>query len=284
MALREHQGVVRVPSVVAIVVGLALLGHALPVERLAHAAAALVERLGARGPVAFGALYVVGALLLIPGSPLTLVAVALFGPLTALILVSVGSTVGAALAFLLARTLARGPVERLARRYPRFGAIDRAVAEDGWRVVVLLRLSPIVPYTVINYLFGLTGVRFWPYVLASWLGMLPGTAAYVYLAYLGVVGLGDRERGPLEWALLGVGVAVTVAVTWLLARRARRALAEAPPEPAADDGDAGPRPPRSVAVTTALAVVALLVLGAGVAAALGLIEALLRWTPSVGEP
>ena len=112
---------------------------------------------------------------------------------------------------------------------PRFAAIDREISRSGAIIVALLRLSPAVPFGLQNYLYGLTGIGFWTYLLTSWIAMLPGTVMYVYLGYLGRAGLdaaGDsgRTRTPLEWALLAVGLAATVAVTLFVTRLARRAL------------------------------------------------------------
>jgi uncharacterized membrane protein YdjX (TVP38/TMEM64 family) len=138
--------------------------------------------------------------------------------------VLVSATVAAALAFLSARHLARQRVERWARRSPRFEAIDAAIREQGWKVVALLRLSPLVPFSLSNYLYGLTAVRFWPYVAASAAGMIPGTLLYVGIGAAGRAAAAGHGRSPLEWALLGLGLAATVAATVLIGRAARREL------------------------------------------------------------
>src|SRR5205814_6760247 len=116
-------------------------------------------------------------------------------------------------------------VEALARRNRTFAAIDRAIREKGWRVVALLRLSPLVPYNLSNYLYGLTPVPFAQYVLASWLAMLPATVFYVSVGAAGQAAAGPRHhRGPLEWALIGAGLAATGVVTVMVTRAARRQL------------------------------------------------------------
>jgi uncharacterized membrane protein YdjX (TVP38/TMEM64 family) len=185
---------------------------------------------GMEGRALFVGVYVLASLLFVPGSAITLVAGGLFGLFEGLVLVSLASTTAAALAFLVARHLARGRVERMARRHPRFRAVDRAIADGGWRVVALLRLSPAVPFSIGNYLFGLTALRFWPYVATSWAFMLPGTLLYVYLGHVGRAGLEaaaeGRTRTPAEWALLGVGLVATVALTLYLTHLARRRLAQ----------------------------------------------------------
>jgi uncharacterized membrane protein YdjX (TVP38/TMEM64 family) len=181
---------------------------------------------GAWTPVIFIALYVLAAVLLVPASLLTLGAGAVFGLARGTLLVSLASTLAATVAFLLGRHLAREAVAGRIAGHERFAALDRAVAAEGWKIVLLTRLSPVFPYTVLNYAFGLTPVKLGHYVLASWLGMLPGTVMYVYLGTLaGAATTGPRSRTTGEWALYGVGLAATVAVTVLVTRLARKALA-----------------------------------------------------------
>ncbi len=148
-----------------------------------------------------------------------------WGVAAGLPLVSAVSTVTAALAFLIARHFARARVEAFARRNATFAAIDRAVAQKGWRIVFLLRLSPVVPFSASNYLYGVTAVPFGPYVLASWIGMLPVTLLYVYLGAAGRAAIGGtRARSGWEWAALAVGLLATAAVTAWVAAVARREL------------------------------------------------------------
>ena len=203
-----------------------LLLRALPLEAALQRLEDMTRALGWLGPVAYGAAYVVAAVSFVPGSALTLGAGALFGPWLGLAVVSLASTTAAAVAFLIARHLARRRVESLARSYPRFQAVDRAIAEGGWKVVALLRLSPAMPFSAGNYLFGLTAVRFWPYVLTSWVFMLPGTFLYVYLGHAGRVAASGGQRTPAEWALLGAGLLATVAVTAYVTRLARQGMAK----------------------------------------------------------
>ena len=183
-----------------------------------------VEAQGAFGMVWFGAAYAVAALLFVPGAALTLVAGAVFGLGRGMIVVSIASSVADGTAFLIGRYLARDAVAHLARRYRRFAVLDAAIAEGGWRVVALLRLSPTVPYSASNYLYGLTGISFLPYWVTTWAFTLPGTFAYVYLGYVGAVTLNQDGRAPLEWGLLIVGLVATLAAAVYLAILARRAL------------------------------------------------------------
>lgn len=185
-----------------------------------------VAALGVRGQVLFVLSYVVATVLLIPGSALGLGAGALFGVVRGSMLVSLASTLGATCAFLLGRYLARDWVAKKIEGRATFAAIDKAVANEGWKIVFLTRLSPIFPFTLLNYAYGLTRVSLRDYVLASWIGMMPGTVMYVYLGSLARAGVANRERTPTEWALYGVGLIATVAVTVVVTRIARRALAK----------------------------------------------------------
>jgi uncharacterized membrane protein YdjX (TVP38/TMEM64 family) len=192
---------------------------------------AWVKGLGPEGMVLYGLVYVIAAVLFVPGLVLTLGAGFAFGLLRGVIVVSLASTVAAALAFLIARHLARDRIEKLARKNEKFEAIDRAIGQKGWKIVALLRLSPLVPFSLSNYLYGLTAVKFVPYVLASWIAMLPATVLYVYLAAAGKAaaaaaagGAEKATRSPWEYVLFGVGLAATAAVTVLITRVARREL------------------------------------------------------------
>ena len=208
-------------AVVALVVAVRLLPLADWIERLE----AWVREWGAAGPLVFGAVYVVGALAFVPGSLLTIAAGVLFGAVWGTVIVSAASTIAAALGFLIARHVARERVEALARRDARFGALDQAIRDGGWRIVFLLRLSPLVPFSLSNYLYGLTPVRFGPYVLASWIAMLPATVLYVSLAAAGRAAASGQGRGAAEWALIAVGLVATLVATVMITRMARRRLA-----------------------------------------------------------
>src|SRR5204862_5870123 len=136
------------------------------------------------------------------------------------------ATLGATAGFLVRRYLARDAIARKIEKHEKFATIDRAVADEGWKIVLLTRLWPVFPFTLLNYAFGLTRVKLRHYVLASWLGMIPGTVMYVYLGSLVNVGAGHRQRTTGEWILYGVGLLATVIVTVFVTRLARRALAK----------------------------------------------------------
>ena len=184
--------------------------------------------LGPWGPPIFVLLYVLATVLFLPGWILTLGAGVVYGVIKGSVLVSIAATLGATAAFLVGRYLARGWVAARIEGNPRFRAIDEAVAREGWKIVLLTRLSPAFPFNLLNYAFGLTRVSLRDYVLASWIGMMPGTVMYVYLGSLAgdlaSLGAGRGSRTPAEWALYAVGLLATVAVTVYVTRIARGAL------------------------------------------------------------
>lgn len=187
-----------------------------------------IARLGAWGPVLFALLYVAATVLFLPGSILTLGAGVVFGLARGAIIVSISATLGATAAFLVGRYVARDWVAGKIEGNPKFKAIDEAVAREGWKIVGLTRLSPVFPFNLLNYAFGLTRVSLSHYVIASWIGMMPGTVMYVYLGSVAgtlAAGGGGRSRTPAEWALYAVGLAATIGVTVYVTRLARRALA-----------------------------------------------------------
>jgi pyruvate/2-oxoglutarate dehydrogenase complex dihydrolipoamide dehydrogenase (E3) component/uncharacterized membrane protein YdjX (TVP38/TMEM64 family) len=207
-------------------VALVLALKYLHVHDLLQAALDWLGKLGPWGPVIFVGLYVVAAVLFVPGSVLTLGAGAVFGVALGSVCVSISATLGATAAFLAGRYLARDFIARKIEKNERFTAIDRAVADEGWKIVLLTRLSPVFPFTLLNYAFGLTRVKLSHYVLASWIGMIPGTVMYVYLGSLVNLGVGHRQRTTGEWILYGVGLLATITVTVFVTRLAKTALAK----------------------------------------------------------
>ncbi len=176
--------------------------------------------LGAWGPLVFIALYAVAVVAAIPGSVLTIAAGAMFGSLLGVGVVSVGSTLGAALAFAVARWFARDAVAGWLGSNPTFAKLEHMTERHGAMIVAITRLVPIFPFNLLNYGFGLTRVPYRTYVLWSWLCMLPGTVLYVVGADAVTRGLAE---GRIPWALVGVIVTVAAVLTFAV-RRARRAL------------------------------------------------------------
>ncbi len=200
-----------------------------------------VVSLGPVGWVLYALVYAVCCVLFVPASILTLGAGALYGLGKGTAIVLAGATLGATLSFLLAKTVLRARIERKTAGNPKFAALDRAIAKEGAKIVFLVRLSPVFPFTYINYAFGLTGVRTWPYVLASFVGMIPGTFAYVYLgAAAATAASGQMDATKKALQIGGAVAALLVAI--FVARIAAKAIrsagvgeAEAPPAPGAKE-------------------------------------------------
>jgi uncharacterized membrane protein YdjX (TVP38/TMEM64 family) len=183
------------------------------------------------GPFVFIVAYAAAVVALVPGSILTLAAGAIFGLVAGTLYVLVAATLGSTLAFLVSRYVARGFVEKRLAGDPKLTAIDRAIGAEGRKIVLLLRLSPAFPFSVLNYALGLTRVRFLDYVVAS-IGMLPGTLLFVYSGKLAgdvaaLAGGAAVAKGAGYYALLGVGLLATLAVTLVVTRIARNALTQA---------------------------------------------------------
>ena len=237
-SVTRKAAILRIVVALVVIGGLFALFRFLPVAAWIDEFKVWVRGQGALGVVAFALAYV--GVSLVPGGPaavMTLAGGAVFGFVKGTFVISLASTLGATLAFLLARTVLWERASRMAASSPLFAGLNRAIEKEGGKIVVLVRLSPLFPFTVVNYLFGLTPVRPMVFVLASWMAMLPGTAAYVYFG----AALGDAASGadPVQGAIrLVLGVAAIVA-TAFIARFAAKAIRAAGAEPGADQaGDA----------------------------------------------
>ena len=189
-----------------------------------------IEGLGNWGYFAFFGMYVLSTILFLPGSVLTLAAGFSFGIVAGSLVASLSATVGAFLAFLIARYLVRDTVLKKLSGNVKFAAVDSAIGREGGKIVLLLRLNPISPFNSLNYLLGLTSIRFWSYLLASWIGMIPGTILYIYLGVVGKAGMeaasGGQGRSTLDHIFLGIGLIATLILTIYIAQIARKALQE----------------------------------------------------------
>lgn len=229
MLNRSKRGVKLRPIIlIASAAALLILAKQFPVPQLLTQTLERVKSLGPMGPILFTGIYILATVLFIPGSILTLGAGVLFGVIKGSITVSIAATLGATAAFLVGRYLARGWVSKKIEGNKKFSAIDAAVAEEGWKIVGLTRLSPIFPFTLLNYAYGLTKVSLRDYFFASWVGMIPGTVLYVYIGSLAgdlaSLGAGERVRTPEEWIFYGIGLLATVGVTIFVTRIAKKAL------------------------------------------------------------
>ncbi|HJT23758.1 MAG TPA: TVP38/TMEM64 family protein, partial [bacterium] len=171
-----------------------------------------IQSLGPWGPVVFVFIYIAAVVFALPATVFTFLAGVLFGTVTGVIVVNLGATVGACLAFLVGRYFARGAVERVVGKHKNFKKLDEWTSKNGVWIVIITRLVPLLPFNLLNYAFGLTRIRFWPYAFWSWLCMIPATIVYVGGADAVHQGL---AQGKVPWPLISV-IGVMVALLALL--------------------------------------------------------------------
>lgn len=184
--------------------------------------------LGVIGAFVFAVLIAVSSLCLLPASPFVIAASAVFGFSMGLATSSAGIILGAAAGYWASRLFLRNDLASHLKSKPTFKAVDQAIAEEGWKIVFLLRLCPI-PFGLANYLYGLTAIPFLPYLITSFLGAIPGLILFSHLGSAGKAGLealasGNLNKGGGELVLLGLSLVATIALVALLPRLARRAL------------------------------------------------------------
>jgi uncharacterized membrane protein YdjX (TVP38/TMEM64 family) len=228
MAASEHRA--EVAALIGAVALLAALGagwYLLAVKGWLGLARGWLVGLGFEGILLFAAIYVVGVVVFAPAALLTISAGFAYG-FWGLPIVLVAATIGAAAAFLIARYAARDRVRRRLERRRRIAAIDQAIAEAGWKIVLLIRLSPLIPFPLQNYLFGVTAVPFRHFVAATLPGIIPGAAL---LTGLGALGKAAGEGGPVQWVWFGAGLLATAVAVILIGRKARAKLREAGIDP-----------------------------------------------------
>jgi uncharacterized membrane protein YdjX (TVP38/TMEM64 family) len=220
----------RVVALIAVVIALFIAMKFLPVGQWLRSFNDWVGQMGVAGIFIFIVVYAIATVLLAPGSILTIGAGFAFGLWKGFLAVSAGATLGASLSFLVARFIARDKIESIAKRNETFRKIDNAIGKEGAKLIFLLRLSPMIPFNLSNYFYGLTAVKFWPYVLASWIGMMPGTFLYVYVgaaskAAVSAAAGGEAMKHSWQyWTFLSVGLAATISVTIWVTKIARDAL------------------------------------------------------------
>jgi uncharacterized membrane protein YdjX (TVP38/TMEM64 family) len=212
---------------VAAIAGLAALYHFLPIREWLEAFKHYVATLGPLGWILYVLAYALCCVLFIPASVLTLSAGAIFGVVKGSIIVLFGATLGAALSFLLARSVMRGKIEAMTASSAKFRALDRAITQEGWKIVALVRCALVFPFTYINYAFGLTGIGFWPYVLATFFGIIPGTIAFVYLGDAAGTAATATKAHTTALAIKIVGGVIALAVSLFVTRIATRAIRRA---------------------------------------------------------
>ncbi|BAZ42983.1 hypothetical protein NIES4101_89550 [Calothrix sp. NIES-4101] len=205
-----------------------IIAKALNIPQLLQQALIWVRSLDSFGVIAFIIIYNLATVLFIPGSALTLGGGAIFGVFWGSIYVFTAATIGATFAFLIGRYFSRDRICQLLEKYPKFKAVDKAVAREGLKIVFLTRLSPLFPFNLLNYAFGITQVSIKDYILGS-IGMIPGTIMYVYIGSLtsdlAMIGMETPQANPfLQWSLRMIGFAATVVVSLYVTRIARQAL------------------------------------------------------------
>ena len=203
-------------------------GFSLNPSELLHSVLLWVQSLGYVGAVAFILIYIVATIALVPGSILTLGSGVLFGVTWGSVYVLVGATIGEVFAFLLGRYLARDWIAKKIAKNPTFTALDRALKKEGFKIILLTRLSPIFPFSLLNYAFGITGISLKNYFLGS-IGMIPMTVTYVYFGSLAgdLATISDATQlanPELQWTIKIIGFLATVATTFYIVRISRRAL------------------------------------------------------------
>jgi uncharacterized membrane protein YdjX (TVP38/TMEM64 family) len=217
-------------AVALLLLGAGLGWSLLPLREWAEELNAWIHDLGVWGPIAFFLISIVAVVSLVPTSAVTLAAGLAFG-FVAFPLVLVAATIGGACAFLIARHIATDQVKHLVEDLPRSKAIYKAVSDGGWKMVFLLRLSPIMPLSVLNYVLGATELRFWPFVSATFVGIIPAVALYVYLGAFGKAVIAGEDIGTVRWLLLLLGLAATLVAIFYVVRRARAELHKAAFDP-----------------------------------------------------
>lgn len=223
-ALLQPKVLILIVAILALIV----LGRQFHFGELFSAMLDRIRDMGALAPVLFIILYIIAAVLFVPGSVLTIGAGVLFGLLWGSIYVSIGATLGATAAFLVGRYLARDWVRRQLDGNRKFSAIDNAVGREGWKIVLLTRLSPVFPFNLLNYAFGLTAVTLRDYVIATWIGIMPASVLFVYLGSIGgnLATAAQSHQSPARWVLRIIGLGATLGVAVYASRLASRALNE----------------------------------------------------------
>ena len=211
MSFRESRSLFLVVIAAVVVALIAIVLWRAPETRhWAFVALRQIRRLGDWGPIVFAICYAIGVVTLVPSAPMTLIAGIAFG-VKGFPLVMIAALTGAIVSYVIAHFLIRDRLLNYFERGSKIHDIDKAIAAEGWKIVALLRLSPLVPFNLQNYLIGATRIRFVPYVTSTLVGMIPGTIVFIYIgSVFGKAALSGKQAGPLHWALFAVGLAATI--------------------------------------------------------------------------
>ena len=218
-------------SVCVLVVVMFLMARYVPVIDTVAKVEQVLEEAGVAAPIAYPLIIAVCNLLLMPAGILSVGGGFFFGLWWGVFLVSAGSLIGAAGAFFIGRKLGRKRIERMLRHRSKWAHLDEAIEKDGWKIILLSQLHPLFPVSLINYIYGISSIRFWPCMLWTLLGRLPGIFLYVYLGTLGQFGVnllrGKSNPTTLEYIFWGGGLVLLFVLTAMLGRIALRMLADA---------------------------------------------------------
>ena len=217
---------VKIAALLLVIAAVVILFRVLPVATWLQHFQTYVRGLGALGYIVYIVVYAVCVVAFIPASILTLGAGAIFGFVGGTIVVVIGATIGATLAFLLARTVMRKRIEKMTERNKKFRALDRAIANEGMKIVFLVRLAVVFPFTYINYAFGLTAIPLWRYVLATFLGIIPATAAFVFASSATTKAVTGETSNITKIVYIAGGI-IAIIVSVLIGRIATRAIRRA---------------------------------------------------------
>jgi uncharacterized membrane protein YdjX (TVP38/TMEM64 family) len=218
--------VLKIVAALLIIAAVIVLFRILPVATWLRHFQTYVRGLGALGYVVYILVYAACVVAFVPASILTLGAGAIFGFVGGTIVVVIGATIGATLAFLLARTVMRKRIEAMTAKNAKFRALDRAIAAEGMKIVFLVRLAVVFPFTYINYAFGLTAIPLWRYVLATFIGIIPATAAFVF-ASSAATSAATTSTSSITKVVYIAGGIVAIIVSVLIGRIATKAIKRA---------------------------------------------------------
>lgn len=198
----------------------------------------LTDSMGTLGVAYFGVAYCIAEILAVPAIPLTASAGYLFGPVKGTVVVLFSASIAAAVSFQIGRTLLRDYVENILKDYPKFSKIDKAIGREGFKLMLLLRLSPIFPFALSNYLYGASSINFPAFLGGTLLGFAPGTLAYVYTGYIGKALTGDAGNDVYPWYVYLGGLTLFAGLLKVVADTATRVVEEIEAEEAEKNFDA----------------------------------------------
>ncbi|MCG8601201.1 MAG: TVP38/TMEM64 family protein [Verrucomicrobiales bacterium] len=211
---------------VGLVIAVFVAFQFLPIKSWLESLDGWIKYLGYWGPLAFVIIYILATVFLLPGAAMTPLSGLLFGLGWGTLWVVVASNIASNISFLTGRYFARDAVAKKIADNPKFAAIDRAVGSEGWKMVALTRISPVFPFVLLNYAYGVTSVKWSHYALASLAGMLPGTVMFVYFGSLGKLAAESEAASTGKIVLMVVGGIATVVVTLWVTRSAKKVLNE----------------------------------------------------------